>query len=63
MIENSPFLLRLDEAAEKLRISKRTLYRLLAQGEMQLVKVRAGSRIPRDSIEAYVRRLVGNKQK
>lgn len=54
-------LLKLDDAANELSISRRTLYRLIAQGEMLLVKVRGGSRIPQSSVNEYVDRLMKRK--
>ncbi len=46
------------EAAEFLRISLRTLYRLLQQGDVEGTKVGGQWRIPRDELESYVRREI-----
>lgn len=45
------------EAAEHLRISPRTVYRLVEDGELKLVKVRGGSRITGDSLVAYLEKV------
>ena len=51
-------LLRVDEAAELLNVSRWTVYKLIKERELVSVKVRAGRRVPVESIRAYVARLI-----
>lgn len=44
------------EAAERLGVSRTTIYRLLGDGELKSMKVRRSRRIPVDAIERYERR-------
>lgn len=50
-------LLDLDEAADLLAISRRTVDTLVADGELPSVKVRRCRRIPARALRAYVRAL------
>jgi excisionase family DNA binding protein len=52
-----PRLLRLDEAAERLRVSHATLYRLLARGEVHAVRIGSGTRIAEEDPAAFVEQL------
>lgn len=51
-------LLRVDEAAELLNVSRWTVYKLIKERELVSVKVRAGRRVPIESIRAYVAQLI-----
>jgi excisionase family DNA binding protein len=53
-------LLRPEEAAEALSVSRTTLYGLLASGEIQSVKVGGLRRIPVEALENYVMHLSGD---
>lgn len=50
-------LLRPEEAAEVLGLSRRTVYMLLAAGSIQSVKIGGCRRIPSDALRAYVESL------
>ncbi|MGW4422769.1 helix-turn-helix domain-containing protein [Streptosporangium sp. NPDC004631] len=57
-----PMLLRIDEVADALRASETHVYRLIAAGELDTTDVatpgssKSKSRVPRESLHAYVRR-------
>ena len=51
---NSP-LLTVDEAGERLSVSRWTVYRLHRDGKLKFVKVRGGTRIKASEIERYLR--------
>ena len=51
-------LLRVDEAAELLNVSRWTVYKLIKERELVSVKVRNGRRVPVESIRAYVDQLI-----
>jgi len=53
-------LLRPEEAAEALSVSRTTLYGLLASGAIRSVKVGGLRRIPVEALENYVMHLSGN---
>lgn len=50
--------LRIDEVASILNASRRTVYRLVAEGDLQAFKVRNSLRIPREDLEAYMNRQI-----
>ncbi len=52
-------LLRVEEAAEALAISRTALYVLLRAGEVPAVHIGRSVRIPLGALEAYVARLSG----
>jgi len=45
--------LLLDEVAQVLRCSRRTIYRLIYDGELPAFRVRGSLRVPESAIEAY----------
>ena len=47
-------LLRLDEAADILDISPRTVYRLVGDGDLPALKVRGGIRIDTQDLSNYI---------
>lgn len=49
-------LLTVSEAAERLSVSERTIYRLLEDRELERIKVGATTRIPESDIERFVDR-------
>src|SRR5262245_51650588 len=51
-------LLRVSEAAERLSISRSTLYLLLAQGQVRSINIGRAVRIPACELERFVRRAL-----
>jgi excisionase family DNA binding protein len=51
-------LLSPEQAAQELGIGRSHLFRLLADGDVVSVKIGRSRRIPRDSLQAYIDRLV-----
>lgn len=49
-------LVRPEEAARMLRVSRSAVYGLMAAGELPSIKIGARRRIPRKSLDDYVRR-------
>jgi len=47
-------LLRPDEVADRLNIGKRTVYKLIADGEIPALKIRSSLRVPDYAIEKYI---------
>lgn len=60
--EDPDRLLTVEEAAEILNISERTVATLIADGQIPSVKIRRCRRIPRKALLAYVRRKAGRQQ-
>jgi excisionase family DNA binding protein len=52
-----PALLSIPDAALRLGVSRATIYRLLADGELDGPHVRAGRRVTADSIKRYLDRI------
>jgi excisionase family DNA binding protein len=50
-------LLTIADACERLSVSRTTLYGLIRTGQVDLVKVGAGSRILASSVQRYIHRL------
>jgi len=55
----APLLLRVEAAAQVLGVGRTTIFRLLAEGDLESVCVGAARRIPRAAVEEYVERLRG----
>ncbi len=55
---SQPLLLRVEEAAERLSISRTSLYALLRAGEITSVHIGRSIRIPVSTLNAYVDRLL-----
>jgi len=53
-------LYRPEEGAAMLRVSRSRVFELLASGELESVTIGRSRRIPRQALENYVRRLVGD---
>jgi excisionase family DNA binding protein len=51
-------LLKVDETAELLKVSRWTVYRLIKERQLVSVKVRNGRRVPVESVRAYVAALI-----
>ena len=56
-------LLRVDEAAERLGLSRSFLYELLAAGRLRGVKIGAARRIPASELERFVETLKGEGER
>lgn len=58
---SDPALLTIPETAAELRVSPKTVYRRIAAGELEVTDIaetgayRTRSRIPRDSLDAYIK--------
>jgi excisionase family DNA binding protein len=69
MAETLPLLLTVAEAAVALGISDDTVYRYIADGDLDVTdvarrgSVRAKNRVPRKSIEAFIARRTRNAKK
>lgn len=50
-----PVLLTVDETAQRLSVSRWTVYRLFRDKKLRFVKVRGGTRIRTSEIERYLR--------
>jgi len=55
-IEDVDAFMRISEAAAMLKVCTRTIRRVLADGQLKAVRVRACTRVYRSSVEAYLRR-------
>jgi len=58
MIEKKDRVLRPDQVAEILDVSRRTVYRLVAEGELEAFRVRGSLRIRESAVRAYIRRQI-----
>ena len=54
-----PLLLTPERAAREMSIARSTLYRLLADGELQYVKIGRSTRIPLAEVERWVAQRLG----
>lgn len=54
-------LLTPEEAAERLSLSRTTVYELVRKGRLQSVKIGRARRIPRAALQEYVETLVGSQ--
>lgn len=54
----TPLLLSVEEAAAQLRIGRSRMFELIRLGDVLAVKVGGSRRVPYDSLQAYVKRLV-----
>ena len=55
-------LFALKESCQLLGISRSSVYRLIAQGELDVVYVLSSPRIPEDSIDSYIERNLVTKE-
>lgn len=53
-------LYRPEAGAAMLRVSRSRVFELLASGELESVTIGRSRRIPREALESYVSRLVGD---
>ena len=61
---STPLLLTIPEVADELRVDKRTVYRLLRSGELDLPVIRVGSspRVRRLDLEQHLARLAADEE-
>ena len=55
-------LLRPEDAAQLLSLSRTTVYELMSRGELASIKVGAARRIPMDGLKAWVERQCRGEQ-
>lgn len=58
---NDAVLLRVEEAAERLGISRAQIFRLIASGQLSSVKIGASRRVPVRSLESFVDDLISHQ--
>jgi excisionase family DNA binding protein len=58
---NGELLLRVEDAARRLHVSRAQLYRLLGSGQIASVKIGASRRVPVRCLHEYVDRLIGEQ--
>lgn len=58
MQTDNRLLVTVPEAAERLTISERQVYRLLASGELQAVRIGRACRIPTKKLEEFIAALL-----
>lgn len=63
LIEAPVLLLRIEEAAARLRIARTLMYQLVGTGEVESVRVGRLRRIPVACLEEYVERLRASQAK
>jgi len=56
-MEESPLLLTVERAAERLEVGRTKVFELLATGQLESVKIGRARRIPADALRGYVERL------
>ena len=52
-------LLRIDTAAERLALSRATLYRLIRRGELDVVHIGSAVRVPTSALERWLSARLG----
>ena len=57
-MKDLPRLLNIPQVCDRLATSRASVYRLIAEGELEALKVRGGLRVTESSIEAYVRKQI-----
>ena len=55
-------MLRIDEAASYLKVSKRTVYRLISSGQVEAFKVGHSLRVRKEAIREFISRQIENFQ-
>lgn len=55
-------LLTIDDVADYLRVSKRTVETLIAEGELVPLRIRTRRMFTREAIDAYLRRIAGGRR-
>ena len=55
-------LLKISETAKLLKCSKKTVYRLISEGELEALHVRGSLRVTHSSVDFYIRNQIDNFQ-
>jgi excisionase family DNA binding protein len=61
VVTSAEILLRVEDAAHRLQVSRAQLYRLIASGEVGSVKIGASRRVPVRCLDAFVDRLIADQ--
>lgn len=56
-MENAKSLLRIDQVCDRLQLSRATVYRLLASGDLRNVKVGTARRVTSSDLDSYIEQL------
>jgi excisionase family DNA binding protein len=56
-MKDSPLLLTVERAAERLELSRTKVYELIADGELESIKIGGSRRVPAAALHDYVERL------
>lgn len=51
---DSPLLLTVEDAAERLSLGRTKVYELIRSGELEAVRIGKSRRVPADALDAYV---------
>jgi excisionase family DNA binding protein len=54
-VASEPEFYTVQEVAARLRLSRKTVYRLVERGEIRAIKIGDNYRIPREALEAIIR--------
>jgi excisionase family DNA binding protein len=60
-IPDGKLLLRINDAAERLSLSRTNLYKILMSGELESIKIGRSRLIPTDALESFVNRYRNNR--
>jgi excisionase family DNA binding protein len=58
--DQEPLLLRIDDAAQRLSISRATMYRLIQRGEMPIVRIGSAVRVRAIELDLWVAGIRAN---
>ena len=53
----TPLVYTIPQAAQQLAVSERTLARLVAEGQIETVKIGRNRRVPAEALDDYIKRL------
>jgi excisionase family DNA binding protein len=61
MATSAEMLLRVEDAAHRIQVSRAQMYRLIASGEVGSVKIGASRRVPIRCLNEFVDRLIADQ--